>query len=283
MGNNRDDFTTTTKRILAQRVAYKCSRPECRKQTIGPHRKEEKVTMVGVAAHIKAAAPRGPRYDNLLTPEERINIKNGIWLCPSCSTLIDKDPDKFPIEVLNEWKARSESMTWDELMQTPTTSERIINPILEMDLIWSGGGKYNRGINFKKTKELYSGPIHPNQTIYHNELFWKFHFSIYNNSSFPALNVKIQPIQGNEFFTYIDALPNINNIPPLENLDLEAKYIKFFEGTGSEAMKIIAADFPEELEGQKFKVMYQDETRKHHQVQVTLSEEGTINEHIILD
>ncbi len=282
MGKTRDDFTTATKLTMAQRVAYKCTRPDCRIPTIGPHVKEEKVTVVGVAAHTKAAAPGGPRYDGTLTPGERVHIKNGIWLCPTCAMLIDKNPERFPVEVLEGWKSQSEELTWEELMRIKEPKV-IINPILEMDLVWSLGGKYNRGIDFDKTLELYFGPIHPNQTIYHNELFWKFNFSIYNNSSFPALNVQMQPLPGNEYFTYIDQLPRVNNIPPLENIDLEGKYVKFFDGTGQEAMKIIDDNFPVELEGQSFVVKYQDETRINHQVMVTLSKNGIQNIHTRLE
>lgn len=54
----RDDFSTKTVEILAKRVTYCCSNPECRKPMIGPN--VNKTTSIGVAAHIRAAAPRGP-------------------------------------------------------------------------------------------------------------------------------------------------------------------------------------------------------------------------------
>ena len=279
MGKNRDDFTVATKAIMAQRVAYKCSRPDCRNPTVGPNSIETKSTLVGEAAHIRAASPGGPRYDSSLSEEERSHINNGIWLCPRCATIIDKDPDKFPKDLLEDWKQKSEKMAWDELM-IETPSATIIKPRLEVDLIWSRGGKINRGIDFNMTKELYSGPIHPNQAIYHNELFWKFKFSIYNNSSVAAINIQVEPLEGEEFFTYIDKLPRVNNIPPLGNIDVEAKYTKFLDSTGREAMQIIEDDIPKELQGAKFKLTYQDVFRNNHQVIVTLSEDGLKNEFV---
>ena len=71
--SNRDDFSAKTIEILAKRVTYICSNPECGKITIGPNSDKNKATNVGVAAHIKAAAPNGKRYDSSMTPEERDN------------------------------------------------------------------------------------------------------------------------------------------------------------------------------------------------------------------
>lgn len=106
--SNRDDFSARTIEILAKRVTYICSNPECGKITIGPNSDKNKATNVGVAAHIKAAAPNGKRYDSSMTPEERSDISNGIWLCQSCSKLIDTDEKKYTVELLNSWKEIAE-------------------------------------------------------------------------------------------------------------------------------------------------------------------------------
>jgi hypothetical protein len=71
MGNSRDDFTSATKELLANRVGRRCSNPACRKLTCGANTNPEKITNIGVAAHICAAAQGGPRYDASMTPEER--------------------------------------------------------------------------------------------------------------------------------------------------------------------------------------------------------------------
>lgn len=102
--SNRDNFIQKTKDELARRVAWLCSNPNCRRATIGAKYGSEGVITTGIAAHITAAAPGGPRYNLALTPDQRKHITNGIWLCSNCSILIDRDEDAFPVSLLNDWK-----------------------------------------------------------------------------------------------------------------------------------------------------------------------------------
>jgi hypothetical protein len=90
----RDDFSVQTKDVLAKRVGYRCSTPGCRQLTSGPHDDPNRAINVGVAAHMTAASPGGPRYDLLLTAEQRRSAENGIWLCPSCGKLVDNDDSR---------------------------------------------------------------------------------------------------------------------------------------------------------------------------------------------
>ena len=104
----RDEFTLPVKRILAERVAHHCSNPDCRAHTVAPQLDETKSVSVGTASHITAAAVLGPRYDASLSEPERKHINNAIWLCRTCGTLIDADPDRFPVALLHEWKRMAE-------------------------------------------------------------------------------------------------------------------------------------------------------------------------------
>src|SRR5437899_8109263 len=58
-GPMRDEFSVGTKELLAKRVGYRCSNPECRQPTSGPQEDPAKVVNIGVAAHITAASPDG--------------------------------------------------------------------------------------------------------------------------------------------------------------------------------------------------------------------------------
>ena len=111
MANKRDDFSSATKELLANRVGRKCSNPMCRKLTCGANENPEKITNIGVAAHICAAAKGDPRYDANMTPQERKSFENGIWLCQSCSKLIDTDTTRYTKDTLQSWKRIAEEIS----------------------------------------------------------------------------------------------------------------------------------------------------------------------------
>ena len=100
----RDDFSAKTIRTLAARVGYHCSNPTCLCSTSGPALDEERSVNIGVGAHITAAAEGGKRYDPGRSPAERSSGANGIWLCQSCSKLIDSDDARYTVAVLHQWK-----------------------------------------------------------------------------------------------------------------------------------------------------------------------------------
>lgn len=110
MARNRDDFNKRTRNDLALRASYLCSLCKC--STVGPSDEgKNAVTMTGVAAHICAAAPGtgSRRFDLNMSHEERSHIDNGIWLCVSCSVLIDRDEKRFTVEKLHQIKYEHES------------------------------------------------------------------------------------------------------------------------------------------------------------------------------
>lgn len=111
MANSRDDFSKATIMALASRAGYHCSRPDCGRSTVGPSDERNNAVMnIGVAAHICAAAPgrSARRYDATMTKEERSSFDNGIWLCASCSVIIDRDDVTYTAERLRELKFQHE-------------------------------------------------------------------------------------------------------------------------------------------------------------------------------
>ena len=111
----RDDFPITVKETLAKRVGYRCSNPECRQPTSGPQEDPTKAVNIGVAAHITAASPDGPRYDESLTAEQRKSHDNGIWLCQNHAKLVDNDSVRYSPALLREWKRIAEHLAELEL------------------------------------------------------------------------------------------------------------------------------------------------------------------------
>ena len=111
----RDDFSQSVKDLLANRVGWKCSNPNCRKATRGAGVEKTTIINIGVASHITAASKGGPRYDENMTAQERKSFENGIWLCQSCSKLIDSDEMGYTVDKLKKWKDISEQLAVLEL------------------------------------------------------------------------------------------------------------------------------------------------------------------------
>jgi len=109
-----DDFSAPTKRLIAKRSAYCCAYPSCFAPTSGPAFNDDAAVSIGEAAHICAASPNGPRYDETTSSEERQDAENGIWMCRTHAALIDRDEDRFTIDLLREWKYAAE----DRAMRT---------------------------------------------------------------------------------------------------------------------------------------------------------------------
>lgn len=107
---NRDEFSSKTKSVVALRASYCCSFRNCGKSTVGPSDESSMaVAVIGEAAHISAAAPGGKRYLASMSPEERVNIDNAIWLCSDHATLIDRDEVTYTREVLHMMKRDHEA------------------------------------------------------------------------------------------------------------------------------------------------------------------------------
>ncbi len=102
-----NDFRRNTKDKLAQIVAYRCSRPDCRIPTIGPKANDEDADSIGRAAHICAASPSGPRYDPNMKAEQIRSFDNGIWLCANHASEIDSDNSNYSVATLDGWKKQA--------------------------------------------------------------------------------------------------------------------------------------------------------------------------------
>lgn len=104
--STRDDFSDVTKIELLVRAANLCSR--CHVFTIGSTDAGDRKNSIGVAAHICAAAsgPGAKRYDPNQTKAQRRHFDNGIWMCYSCSKLIDNEETFHTVAHLKEMKAR---------------------------------------------------------------------------------------------------------------------------------------------------------------------------------
>lgn len=103
--SNRDNIPISVYKRLALKSCNICANPDCRCILSG-----EDGYNIGEAAHICAASPGGPRYDEHQTPEQRNSLDNIIMLCSNCHSMID-DPFtwmNYPVKVLRQWKKQHE-------------------------------------------------------------------------------------------------------------------------------------------------------------------------------
>jgi hypothetical protein len=135
MSSTRDDFSAQTRKCLAARSGLRCSNPSCRKATAkADPTKEDNWIDLGIAAHITAASPAGPRYDSSLNSEQRKHISNGIWLCYKCAKEIDSSFHSYSVEVLRTWKIQSEIRT---ARDAAATLDEIAELIAELEHVHS--------------------------------------------------------------------------------------------------------------------------------------------------
>lgn len=118
----RDDFSMAVKELVATRVAFRCSRPRCGQITSGPQADPLGTVNLGVAAHITAASPGGPRYYPGFTPAQRRSPENAIWLCQTCAKLADNDEIRYTADKLRAWKTSAEEQAAAALENKRSTS-----------------------------------------------------------------------------------------------------------------------------------------------------------------
>lgn len=148
----RDNFKQPVKNQLQKICGGICSNPDCRVTTFGPTQENRQgFSSIGVAAHITAAAP-GPgarRYDPEMTEAVRVSEFNGIWLCQSCSKLIDTDEVRFTVALLHEWKREAIKRALDLIGKASVAPGELQNKLIEAvatatQLAYTGMGDYSR-------------------------------------------------------------------------------------------------------------------------------------------
>lgn len=114
----RQNFLLKTKRILAQRAAYRCSFPECDALTVGPGTAPDERLLLGDAAHIYSASSNGPRGQGNLSVDQLQAPQNGIWLCTPHHRIVDPQSGRdFPPSILLSYKHLHESKIAREIGQ----------------------------------------------------------------------------------------------------------------------------------------------------------------------
>lgn len=132
----RDEFLVKTRRDLAGRAGHRCSL--CEKATSGPGAGPGLVRHNGRAAHITAASRKGPRFDASLTPNQRADLENGIWLCTEHADEIDDVASTYSVDALRGLKQIREAHAKREV-QGSRTPEQSSSQLIEFPYVVTTG------------------------------------------------------------------------------------------------------------------------------------------------
>jgi hypothetical protein len=278
----RDDFNKPTKELLAKRVGYVCSNPECRKHTIGANSDPNKTTSIGVAAHITAAAVGGPRYSSLMKEDQRKDASNGIWLCQSCSRLIDVDPKRFSVELLNDWKLNAESESIEKLISA-VAGIPVVNriPKIEAELKITSRTRRPQGPAREHFEKYGDKAVFSSQAIIRSLMEWDYNIELLNNSSYNAFYIKLYFPKDIHPFSKIEKIGVLKNLPALKTIKIQASQKCGFVGTGEEAMAFLHTSiFPNPSTSLEFVVEYHDEENRKYFMLCQFNGEEIVNQPI---
>jgi len=139
------------KRLLWARSGGFCQNPSCQKDFF-VFFADGTITSIEELAHIIAKSDKGPRSEEKIDIRLKDEYENIILLCPNCHTLIDKNPDQYPVETLKEWKKNHEQRIKD-LFEVPIYQDRkslrreIHKILLENKQIFQTYGPHSRHSN----------------------------------------------------------------------------------------------------------------------------------------
>ena len=104
-------------KLLWGRAASRCSFPDCRVGLTQDKEIASESFPLGEQAHIIAKESDGPRGESVLENEERDSYFNRILLCPTHHTVIDGNPEDYPVERLHMIKTQHELWVEQTLSQ----------------------------------------------------------------------------------------------------------------------------------------------------------------------
>ncbi|MDI1298386.1 ABC-three component system protein [Methylotenera sp.] len=125
------NYSEPTKKKLFALSGNQCAAPTCDNPLIS----KDHTTVTTEICHIEAASPNGPRYNSLMTDDERRHFNNLLLLCGVCHPIVDnkENEHQYPVELLKEWKKNHESTKTYQLSNNTSLLIKAINVIATSD------------------------------------------------------------------------------------------------------------------------------------------------------
>ena len=131
--------------ILWGSAAARCAHPSCRKRLITDENHAGEDVLVGEVAHIVAQNNSGPRGDQNPPGGTRDAQANLILLCREHHTTVDRQPARYPVATLVQWKSDHKAWVDSQLFPrdqltglaapTETIKERVYSTLLPVQHI----------------------------------------------------------------------------------------------------------------------------------------------------
>ena len=114
-------LTAETKRQLWAESGGYCQKPDCATYLFSDPDQVHYAEM----AHIVAATTGGPRdvTQKDMSSQDRASAFNIVVLCANCHSIVDKNPQNYPTELMRQWKTRHQQAL-QQALGTPIFQDR---------------------------------------------------------------------------------------------------------------------------------------------------------------
>lgn len=193
----RDNFSKQTVIEIAKGVGWRCSNPDCMRATVAANEAEDGTLIIADAAHICAASPDGPRYDETQTTTQRRAKENGIWLCKVCARLVDLDPAKYTDDVLRKWKRDAQKRALLEMLapRVPAPSGEAVR----IEALIAEADRSGRSAGFSQTFTALHAAASADLSAYKRSTVWstsplELTLTLYNDPSVAPFHISELPL-----------------------------------------------------------------------------------------
>jgi hypothetical protein len=137
---DRKNISTATKMRLFSEAAGHCQKPDCLRPLFPAEMGGDK--HIAEMAHVIPHGEMGPRHEERPVGDfEADTFENLILLCPTCHTIIDKDPDGYSRGKLFGWKhGHLAALTHKQGIRSYETRDQVrdavVSAMLENKAVW---------------------------------------------------------------------------------------------------------------------------------------------------
>ena len=250
MSSKARKYKPSTIRRLDTLSGNECSNPDCSNKLIA----KDKDTIISKICHIKAASPKGPRYDQNMDDEERRSYDNLLLLCDECHSIIDNlnNVDNYPVELLEMWKKTHEN---NNLLKNSKKNNFLITAINAISNLKIENEEQNNSTinNFKICDKIAYNSIKRNKSLIDEYKIFNF-----------QINSLYMELENQGSFKKENLLRNIRNI----YIKIKGRYVLNSNNPIDEIRKN-SDNIIEDIENELYNLI-EDENKQNYSFEISL-------------